>query len=642
MLLLAELPLLTAFLEVKIPRIPGIEKWGKILRVVSYSLLFLYFLVFILLIPDTVYHGWIALFRAGKQGGSVSRAFIIPATIFSSLGACRLITGKDKKHEVLVTVILITLVILIMVPSPPVLFIFTLLLFFLFIRNIPAGGRKNALFFLFALFLLPGLTGKLAPAGDGKPPGSPFIDGISRSIHRTIISVFPEFPLFFHIPGYGYTHETGNLTGGKPLLSSRPIFSVKGSPGEILYLRTDTSCIYSGGGWITGKPGDITERAAESGTETVKGKTRIEITLLGDLFTRLPVNPEAGGIGFREKYYSLEMASVKGAGILPPGEIPFRRGEVLTVYSGNPFAGSSDNLTEYTLRLDTVPEIENLAQGFSGKEEKEILRDIRKWLASEYTYSLETKASEDPVTDFLFTSFRGYCLHFASAGVILAGLNGIPVRLARGFLVVLPGEDSFAHGEIPGETFVSGYSAHVWPEILDEDGRWIPWEVTPPMADAAEAFLPAGDRLTMTQLERLGLFSPDRGESGEAESTKEEKKTAGIKRILIPTAIFALCLAVFLMIRPGRTDRILRRTAIRVRRRQGIPLPDEIGWKEWGARLTALSPGEEEQIKKILSSVLRRIYRNNNEPLKVRDLRRLAGIASKPWRKTSGRFSANK
>lgn len=89
-----------------------------------------------------------------------------------------------------------------------------------------------------------------------------------------------------------------------------------------------------------------------------------------------------------------------------------------------------------------------------------------------YTYSLtlaENPAGVDPVTHFL-QSRQGYCVQFATAMVMMARHEGIPARMAVGFL---PGEVQ------PGGTYqVLASDAHTWPELWIEGMGWTRFEPT--------------------------------------------------------------------------------------------------------------------------------------------------------------------
>lgn len=75
----------------------------------------------------------------------------------------------------------------------------------------------------------------------------------------------------------------------------------------------------------------------------------------------------------------------------------------------------------------------------------------------------------DVLTNFLFNTKAGYCVHFASAMALMARIEGIPSRIAVGFL---PGEKN-------GDSWEVGIHAyHAWPELYFRDTGWVRFEPT--------------------------------------------------------------------------------------------------------------------------------------------------------------------
>lgn len=71
----------------------------------------------------------------------------------------------------------------------------------------------------------------------------------------------------------------------------------------------------------------------------------------------------------------------------------------------------------------------------------------------------------DPIDDFLFDKRRGYCEFFAAAYATLARLAGVPARLVGGYY---GGE----YNALGGYYLVTDDTAHVWVEVLTDDGLW--------------------------------------------------------------------------------------------------------------------------------------------------------------------------
>ena len=94
-----------------------------------------------------------------------------------------------------------------------------------------------------------------------------------------------------------------------------------------------------------------------------------------------------------------------------------------------------------------------------------------------FSYSTSCGPLPDTVTDagsyldyFLFTSQKGYCMHFATAFVLMANEMGIPCRYVQGYKVRQNENGSFS---------VMQSNAHAWPEVYFEHAGWIAFEPTP-------------------------------------------------------------------------------------------------------------------------------------------------------------------
>lgn len=118
------------------------------------------------------------------------------------------------------------------------------------------------------------------------------------------------------------------------------------------------------------------------------------------------------------------------------------------------------------------------------------LEDIREYLAENAEYSLKpgrTPDSEDFVNYFLLQNHKGFCVHFATAGVVLARMSGIPARYAEGYVVRA---SDFNEGNLNDDDSytidIKDNRAHAWAEIYISNLGWVPFEFTPPSAAALE------------------------------------------------------------------------------------------------------------------------------------------------------------
>lgn len=109
-------------------------------------------------------------------------------------------------------------------------------------------------------------------------------------------------------------------------------------------------------------------------------------------------------------------------------------------------------------------------------------RQIAEVFQNYYKYSLNPPVPErgqDFVEFFLDQSHEGYCVHFATAAVLLLRSAGYPARYAEGYAVPSGQE---------GWVDVPDYNAHAWVEVYCGGLGWIPMEVTPTSADNPSAY----------------------------------------------------------------------------------------------------------------------------------------------------------
>lgn len=121
--------------------------------------------------------------------------------------------------------------------------------------------------------------------------------------------------------------------------------------------------------------------------------------------------------------------------------------------------------------------------GISEKSISAAIRYVRKYISKDTEYDLAPGAlpeGEDFVDYFLNHSKKGYCVHYAAAGMLAFRALGIPARYVEGFLV---GVENYDTGQKNADGTISmtltDINAHAWVEIYVDGFGWYPVEMTP-------------------------------------------------------------------------------------------------------------------------------------------------------------------
>lgn len=114
------------------------------------------------------------------------------------------------------------------------------------------------------------------------------------------------------------------------------------------------------------------------------------------------------------------------------------------------------------------------------------VRALEAWMDSHTKYDLNAPLARqgvDVVDDFLFNVQAGWCEQIASSLVVMLRTQGIPARLATGFV---PGERS----RLAGEWVVRAKHAHAWAEVYFPGVGWQAFDPTAGVPLAGEARAP--------------------------------------------------------------------------------------------------------------------------------------------------------
>lgn len=135
----------------------------------------------------------------------------------------------------------------------------------------------------------------------------------------------------------------------------------------------------------------------------------------------------------------------------------------------------------------------------SGASKAAIIRAVKEYLSQNTVYTLtpgRLPVGADFVENFLFDTKKGYCMHYASAAVLLFRKYGIPARYVEGYVVtksdIASAKDagyqkeemylkdgSIISQDVPvKQVEVTDESAHAWAEVYEDGYGWVPVEVT--------------------------------------------------------------------------------------------------------------------------------------------------------------------
>ena len=594
----------------------------------------------VLITPLSAYLVWLRLVEVGKMRGSVSFIFTVFLGYFSSLFLLFLYSSRYARpiaaYAALLcfTALLITRVWFLLAGCV------TAVVLLLVLRPRPREHKTRAEGKIItpAALRIAGLTAaalifSLAFAAVMQARGSRFIDQVlSPGLRNTTLAVFPRFPLLYDIPGYGASISEKQI-GDPPTLSESEVFQVsvaEGSSlsGATLYLRTAVFDRFDGSSWHRPEEPDGTGEKDRSQNDILITQNREEYERLSatafdreltievktDFYTSLPHTLNTTAVhaerpitisrGNRATGYVLDEPLLYGEKV--------RLGEIIPV--GREESGSHGPLPEelrkkYLRRPTSLSdEIIFLGESLQKASVTETVTAIGRYLSESYRYSLDVPGldrNRSVLDTFLFERKEGFCVHFATAYIMLARINGIPARYATGFFVHLPGSTAGGDAAIPADvsvrttTSVTGMSAHAWPEVYIPERGWMVYEATPPMQpgvynnpDFWDRYIGQRGSSTVRQMRTIaGEQLPD------IEDAEQGRPSPAVP-IGATAAVFAAASA-FLSIRTVQRNKARRKALNTVGTREGLMLqryagalvrtadgmgvrrPAEIGWIRW-------------------------------------------------------------
>ena len=141
-----------------------------------------------------------------------------------------------------------------------------------------------------------------------------------------------------------------------------------------------------------------------------------------------------------------------------------------------PFLELPDSTTQRTIDLAT-------SLRTTGESTYDTILAYEAWLGANTEYDLDAPVpadGADAVDDFLFESQLGFCEQIASTLTIMLRSQGVPARLATGYV---PGE----RDRVSGVWNVKGSDAHAWVEVWFPQTGWQAFDPTAEVPLAADA-----------------------------------------------------------------------------------------------------------------------------------------------------------
>lgn len=207
---------------------------------------------------------------------------------------------------------------------------------------------------------------------------------------------------------------------------------------------------------------------------------------------------------------------------------------------------SALKVPEYVFQTEGYRSLMNLPQSVSAYRAPQgsnewrlaLAESVRGWLITNCTYDWDLdgiEGGEDPIRYFLEEGRKGYCMHFASAGVLLLRSLGVPARYASGYVVKPASFERQEDGSYLAQ--VIDRNGHAWAEVYLDKIGWVPVEMTPGY-EGNQAELPTSkaaqqerenQRVTREQESEVQESEEEseiasESEESEAESSQEESE----------------------------------------------------------------------------------------------------------------------
>lgn len=578
-------------------RVSGSRKIAGLLTLIWIAAGLLLLIVLLNVSRRSLAEVWFMMVRQGKARGFFSYFAALIYGFLTTLSALLFVySGPLTGCTALTAVSLLTWAILsgktlVFVGA---LFFFLLLFFVLNARRFSPTKPKQFLIMLLSVSFPFGaallVTAPLVPLFDttGTEISLPGID-----MTPLVLNLAPSLPLLLDVPGYGL--EVGSSRFSSRLdLSQVPLFEVEGAPGQSLYLAYATYANRTSDGWAEDTYREESILMNEQAPFRTGPPGILRLRFVGDYYDRFPLPADAESIYVKPGTQVVPLPPVALAGVASGirFEQPIERGAVIEVErrsSRAPVAWPPAGIPygDPAQYRDPGPDPQGHIAQFArqwqaDKSGPEALlstaQAVERYIKEQYGYSVRLGAGSPSLAleRFLFEEKRGYCLHFASALVVILRHLGIPARLVEGFRLTLDAQ---------GRGLVRGTDAHAWAEAYI-GGRWLRFDPTP--AAAPVDGNPAGNEMYAAARgssgPRIG-FLPVKTPEYEYTQFSRNKNRLWIGYGLL-VLVLGFAVAVYLLFlnltqeRPRKVKRQLKRL-VRAGKRRGISGPEVTGWLRW-------------------------------------------------------------
>lgn len=195
------------------------------------------------------------------------------------------------------------------------------------------------------------------------------------------------------------------------------------------------------------------------------------------------------------------------------------------------------------VHMDEVRELfsdilENGVPADTASDKLALLNEIRERINDMTEYSLspgKTPSNRDFVNYFLLENHKGYCTHYATAGVLLARMAGIPARYSTGYVIV---GDDFNDGNKQKDGSYSielkDNRSHAWAEIYFDGFGWVPFEFTAGYSDMSINTNTTTSAITTTNQTTTTTSAPKTSQTSR-NTTRRQTTSANITTTVVTT-----------------------------------------------------------------------------------------------------------